>query len=62
MITRRNQRTLSSQEWTDLIDAVNQTHGVGAAASAYRAFVKVHERAMNPTDMQGMSWGVHTMG
>jgi len=62
MITRKNQNALSSQEWADFIDAINQTHGVGAKAPAYRAFVKVHERAMNPTDMQGMSWGVHTMG
>ena len=61
MITRKNQKALSSQEWADLIDAVNQTHGVGAKAPAYRSFVKVHERAMNPTDMQGMSWAVHTM-
>ena len=62
MITRKNQKALSSQEWADLIDAVNQTHGVGAKAPAYRSFVKVHERAMNSADMEGMSWGVHTMG
>lgn len=62
MVVRKNQKALSAQEWTDFIDAINQTHGVAAKAPAYRAFVKVHERAMNPTDMQGMSWGVHTMG
>ena len=61
MIIRKNQKSLSSQEWADLIDAINKTHGVGAAAPAYRTFVKIHERAMNPTDMQGMAWGVHTM-
>jgi hypothetical protein len=62
MVTRKNQNALSAKEWTDFIDAINQTHGVAATPPAYRTFVKVHERAMNPTDMQGMSWGVHTMG
>lgn len=62
MVTRKNQKAMTPQEWADFIDAINQTHGVAAQAPAYRAFVKVHERAMNPTDMQGMSWGVHTMG
>jgi tyrosinase len=62
MVTRKNQKALTAQEWSDFVDAINQTHGVSASAPAYRVFVKVHERAMNPTDMQGMSWGVHTMG
>jgi len=62
MIQRKNQNALSSAEWDDLIDALDRTHGVPAAAPRYRDFVKVHSRAMNPTDMVGMSWGVHTMG
>ena len=55
---RKNQKNLSAQEWTSLIAAIDQTHGVNAPAPAYRAFVKVHVQAMS---MTGMSWGVHTM-
>ena len=39
---RRNQATLTSTEWTALIDAINNMHGVGAAARAYRDFVALH--------------------
>jgi tyrosinase len=59
---RKNQSALTSAEWSALINAVNALHGVGAAAPAYRDFVGVHVRAMNPLDLAGMSWGVHTMG
>lgn len=55
---RKNQTQLSNQEWTKLISAIDKTHGVTAAAPAYRAFVKVHVQAMS---MTGMSWGVHSM-
>ncbi len=59
---RNDQSTLSSTDWSALIDAINASHGVAAAAPAYRDFVGVHVRAMNPLDFEGMSWGVHTMG
>jgi tyrosinase len=59
---RNDQSTLSSNGWSALIDAINALHGVDAAAPAYRDFVAVHVRAMNPLDFEGMSWGVHTMG
>src|SRR5439155_3839038 len=60
--TRKNQKDLTAAEWAQFIDAVNQTHGVSAKSPAYRDFVAVHARAMNPADPVGMSWGVHTMG
>jgi tyrosinase len=59
MNVRKNQAALTSSEWADLIDAINQMHGVGAPAPAYRDFVSLHVAAM--TSGQGMSWGVHTM-
>src|SRR5512135_1715188 len=62
MITRKNQQDLTTKEWDDAIDAINKTHGVKAASPAYRDFVKLHTRAMNVQDAQGMSWAVHTMG
>jgi len=55
---RKNQKHLTQGEWTKLIAAIDQTHGVNAAAPAYRQFVKVHVQAMS---MTGMAWGVHTM-
>ena len=63
MVTiRKDQATLTSSEWSALIAAINALHGVTVAAPAYRDFVAVHVRAMNPLDPIGMSWGVHTMG
>lgn len=59
MTVRKNQASLSTSEWATLIDAINQTHGVGAAAPAYRDFVSMHVAAM--TTGTGMTWGVHTM-
>ncbi len=59
---RNDQSTLSPADWGALINAINALHGVAAAAPAYRDFVAVHVRAMNPLDFEGMSWGVHTMG
>ena len=58
MGVRKNQALLSAGEWSNLINAIDQTHGVNAVSPAYRAFVKVHVDAMS---MTGMSWGVHTM-
>jgi tyrosinase len=59
---RKSEATLTAIEWATLINAINALHGVTAAAPAYRDFVAVHVRAMNPMDPVGMSWGVHTMG
>lgn len=56
---RKNQARLTDAEWQQLIDAINQLHGVGARSPAYRDFVAVHTDAM--TTAQGMSWGVHSM-
>ena len=58
MDIRKNQKKLTQSEWAKLIAAIDKTHGVHAAAPAYRQFVKVHVQAMS---MTGMSWGVHTM-
>ena len=62
MRDRKNQKDLKVPEWAAFINAINQTHGVGAKAPAYRDFVAVHARAMNMSDPVGMSWGVHSMG
>src|SRR5437899_3156791 len=62
MNIRKNQTALSQSEWADFIDAINKTHGIGIAPPRYRDFVRIHNRAMNPADPVGMSWGVHTMG
>ena len=61
MIIRPNQSTLSAADWQLFIDAVDQMHGVGAKAPAYRDFVRVHVRAMDTSDPVGMSWSVHSM-
>ena len=55
---RKNQSQLSKQEWTKLIDAINQLHGVNVTPPAYREFVAVHVKAMSAV---GMAWRVHTM-
>ena len=62
MISRKNQAALTQQEWTNLIDAINKTHGIPIPAPRYRDFVKVHMQAMDHGSPQGMSWGVHSMG
>jgi len=56
---RQDQSKLNPEEWSKLIDAIDQTHGVAATAPAYRAFVALHVDAM--TTAVGMSWEVHTM-
>jgi tyrosinase len=58
LIERRNQKTLTPQDWQNLIDAINSTHGTAATPPTYRDFVRVHVDAMSPA---GMAWGVHTM-
>jgi tyrosinase len=62
MRERKNQKDMTAADWSTFIDAVNQTHGVGARSPAYRDFVAIHARAMNMADPVGMSWGVHSMG
>lgn len=62
MRDRKNQNKMSDAEWGTFIDAVNALHGVQAAPPAYRDFVAVHARAMNPLDQEAMTWGVHSMG
>jgi hypothetical protein len=55
---RKNQRSLSRQEWDTLIRAIDSMHGVGTPSPAYRDFVSVHVRAMSGP---GMAWSVHSM-
>jgi tyrosinase len=55
---RKNQASLSSQDWNAFVNAVNQMHGVGASSPAYRDFVAVHVKAMSGP---GMPWRVHSM-
>jgi tyrosinase len=55
---RRNQASLSLQQWQALISAMSALRGMGNLKPRYGTFVDVHVRAMS---MGGMSWGVHTM-
>ncbi len=55
---RKNQATLTTQEWKRFIAAIDAMHGTRAPAPAYRVFVQVHVAAMS---MVGVAWGVHTM-
>ena len=59
---RKNEKDVTSAEWSALIAAMAQIHVVGEAAPRYSDFVKPHVRAMDPSDHQGMSWHVHSMG
>ena len=59
---RKNEKNVTAAEWTALIAAMAQIHTVGQAAPRYADFVKVHVRAMDASDHQGMSWHVHSMG
>lgn len=56
---RKNQNSLSSNEWDRLIDAINKLHRAEAGGPDYEDFVKVHVKAM--MSAEGMSWRVHTM-
>lgn len=56
---RKSTSAMQPADWDQLIDAINQLHGTGAARPAYRDFVKVHVRAM--TTAAGITWRVHTM-
>jgi Common central domain of tyrosinase len=56
---RKNQKSLSAQEWQDFIDAVSAAHALSAPQPRFQEFVNVHVAAM---DMANMDWAVHTMG
>ena len=58
MGVRKNQKNLTTAEWAKFTNAIDATHGVGAAAPAYRSFVSVHVDAMTAAHM---NWEVHTM-
>ena len=59
---RKNQRDLSSAEWSNFISAIQALATPGVAPLSYQDFVAVHIRAMDMGDPEGQSWGVHTMG
>jgi tyrosinase len=61
MGVRKNQAALTAAEWKALISAMAKIHAVGEPLPRYADFVKVHRRAMDPSDMEGMSWHVHSM-
>jgi tyrosinase len=62
MYSRKNQAALSSAEWSDLIAAMEAIHALAVSPPHYQDFVEVHVEAMDITNAEGMSWGVHTMG
>lgn len=61
MGVRKNQKTLSQAEWNDFLQAMESIQERKAKTPRYRSFVRVHVRAMDSNDTEGMSWGVHTM-
>jgi len=58
MGVRKNQKNMSSAEWTAFINAVDAVHGTTVPPPAYRRFVTLHVDAMS---MAHMDWSVHTM-
>ena len=62
MGVRKNQKNLTQAEWGNFINAMESIQERKAKTPRYRSFVRVHVRAMDPNDTEGMSWGVHTMG
>jgi hypothetical protein len=56
---RKNQKSLSAQEWQDFIAAINEMHALTGPRPGYQEFVNVHVAAMDPANMD---WEVHTMG
>jgi hypothetical protein len=56
---RKNQKSLSGQEWRTLIAALNDMHSLTGPRPGYQEFVNVHVAAMDPANMD---WAVHTMG
>ena len=59
---RKDQRDLIASDWQRLISAMEAIHQIGVPSPTYLEFIKVHIRAMNPNDSEGMSWHVHSMG
>jgi hypothetical protein len=55
---RKNQKNLSSAEWTALVNGLGALRGIDAPTPQYSNFVRVHVNAMAPI---GMAWGVHSM-
>ena len=55
---RKNQKNMTTAEWTAFIASVDAMHGTAAAKPAYRKFITLHVDAMN---MAHMDWSVHTM-
>src|SRR5260370_30010651 len=58
MGVRKDQKNMSSAEWTAFIKAVDAVHGTTAPPPAYRRFVTLPVDAMS---MAHMDWSVHTM-
>lgn len=58
---RKNQKDMTPTEWSALIGAINAISSTGAQSPTYQDFVHIHHRAMDMSDHQAMSWGVHTM-
>src|SRR5437899_8617131 len=58
MGVRKDQKNMSTAEWTAFINAVQAVHGTTAPPPAYRRFVTLHVDAMS---MSHMDWSVHTM-
>jgi len=56
---RKNQASLTSEEWQRFIDALNSMHSLTSPRPGYQEFVNVHLAAM---DDANMDWEVHTMG
>jgi tyrosinase len=58
MGVRKNQKDMTTAEWTAFIAAIDAMHGTTATAPAYRRFITLHVDAMK---MVNMNWSVHTM-
>lgn len=56
---RKNQHTLTAQEWSTLVGAIRALHDAHTPFPRWQHFVQVHADAMDT--QEGMTWGVHTM-
>lgn len=56
---RKNQRTLTVQEWSTFVHAIRTLHDAHTPFPRWQHFVDVHAQAMDTSE--GMAWGVHTM-
>lgn len=57
---RKNQKNLTSAEWTAFIQAIEAIANAGVPAPTYQAFVALHVKAMS--DHNAHEWGAHKMG